>query len=310
MAPLPPPCNPGLGVVYHALAAVAAVRAAHQEGLLQGSTALFSCPCPEALNGLQHGDFRRPAVQDATMLLGAACLDLGLAPPLFVPCVLPGAPSAPAPGPDSTPPDIDWASSPLLRSFLHEFAGTAGARLTLDVFASATSSLTARYFSADPDPCAEGRDAFAQPDWGSSLCPLCHCRHQEFVVLTPPHSAVARALRKAQCDEATGVLVVPYQITAPWWPLATSASLTPSPPNARAFAPCIRWRARRALVNPTGAHLREVAICIFDFRPERGLALAPTCPGALAWCGASCVAARDDLDDNNAFAHHPPHLFT
>ncbi len=33
MAPLPPPGDPGLGVVYHALAAVAAVGAAHQEGL-------------------------------------------------------------------------------------------------------------------------------------------------------------------------------------------------------------------------------------------------------------------------------------
>jgi hypothetical protein len=312
MAPLPPPGDPGLGVVHHALAAVAAVRAAHQEGLLQGRTVLFRSPCPEALNGLQHGEFRRPAVQDAAMLLGAACLDLGLAPPLFVPRVLPGAPSVP--GTDRAPPDIDWdASLPLLRSFLHEFAGTAGARLTLDVFASATSSLTTRYFSADaadPDPCAEGRNAFAQPDWGSSLCPLCHRRHQEFVALTPPHSAVARALRKAQCDEATRVLVVPYQITAPWWPLATSASLTPSSPHARAFAPCICWRARCALVNPTGAHLREVAICIFDFRPEHGRALAPTCPCALAWRGASCVAARDDLDDDTAFAHHSPHLFT
>jgi hypothetical protein len=309
MAPLPPSGDPALGVVHHALAAVAAVRAAHQEGLLPGCTILFRSPCPEALNGLQHGDFRRPAVQDAALLLGAACLDLGLPPPLFVPRVLPQAPGVQ--GPDRASPDIDWdASSPLLRSFLHELAGTSGARLTLDVFASATSSLTARYFSADIDPRAEGRDAFAQPDWGSSMCPLCHRRHQEFVALTPPHSAVARALRKAQCDEATGILVVPYQITAPWWPLATSASLTPSPPHARAFAPCIRWRARRALVNPSGAHLREVAICVFDFRPEHGRALAPTCPGALAWRGASCVAADDDRDDDTAFALHSSHLFT
>ena len=80
MAPLPPPGDPGLDVVYHALAAVAAARAAHQEGLLQGRTVLFRSPCPEALNCLQHGDFLRPAVQDAAMLLGAACLDLGLAP--------------------------------------------------------------------------------------------------------------------------------------------------------------------------------------------------------------------------------------
>ena len=134
------------------------------------------------------------------------------------------------------------------------------------------------------------------------MCPLCHCRHQEFVVLTPPHTVIACALRKAQCDGASGVLVVPYQITAPWWPLATSASRTPSPPGARVFAPCIRWRARRALINPTGAHLREVAICVFEFRPEHGRALASTCPGALAWRGPSCVAAHDDLDDDLAFS--------
>ena len=301
MAPLPPPGDPGLGIVRHALAAVAALRAAHQGGLVQGRSILFRGPCPEALRGLQLGDFRRPAVQDVAMLLGAACLDLGLSPPLFVPRVLPGVGAAP--GPDRAQPDIDWdASAPALRSFLHDLADKEGARLTLDVFASATSSLTARYFSTDADPRAEGCDAFAQPDWGSSMCPLCHCRHQEFVVLTPPHSAVARALRKAQCDEVTGIVVVPHQITAPWWPLVTGASRTPSPPGVRAFAPFIRWRARRALLNPTGAHLREVAICVFDFRPEQGRTLAATCPGALAWRGASCVAADDDLDDDRAFA--------
>ena len=89
---------------------------------------------------------------------------------------------------------------------------------------------------------------------------------------------------------------------APWWPLATGASCAPSPPGARAFAPCIRWRARRALLNPTGPDVRGVATCTFDFRPEHGRAPAATCPGALAWRGASCVAADDDLDDDRAFA--------
>jgi hypothetical protein len=235
------------------------------------------------------------------MLLGAACLDLGLPAPLFLPRAVHRAPAAP--DSHSVAPDVDWdASSPVLRVFLEELADVAGARISLDVFASASSSLAARYFSASQDPRAEGLDAFAQPDWGSSLCPQCHRRHQEFIALTPPHAAVARALRKAQCDEAAGVLVVPYHITAPWWPLATSASRTPSPPGARVFAPCIRWRTRRALTNPTGAHLPEVAICVFDFRPEHGRELAPTCPGTLAWSGASCVAAHDDLDDDLAFS--------
>ncbi len=177
-----------------------------------------------------------------------------------------------------------------------------GARITLDVFASASSTLADRYYSASPDPRAEGLDAFAQPDWGSSLCTFCHRRHQEFVALTPPHATVARALRKAQCDEAVGVLVVPYQITPPCWPLATGASRTPSPAGARIFAPCVRLRARRVLLNPTGAHLPEVDAFVFDFRPDARRELATTCPGALTWHGPSCVAALDDLADDHALS--------
>ena len=85
-------------------------------------------------------------------------------------------------------------------------------------------------------------------------------------------------------------------------PLATtgSASRTPSPAGSRIFSPCLRWRARKALLNPTGAHLREAAICTFDFRPEHRRALAPTCPGAAAWLGtSSCVAALHDLDSDD-----------
>ncbi len=40
----------------------------------------------------------------------------------------------------------------------------------------------------------------------------------------------------------------------------------------------IRWRTCKAALlnlNPTGPHLREAAICVFDLRPENGRDLAP-----------------------------------
>jgi hypothetical protein len=115
------------------------------------------------LSALQHGDFRRPAVQDAALLLGAACLDLGLLAPHFLPRAAHRAPAAP--DSYSVAPDVDWdASSPALRVFLKELADVAGAHISLDVFASASSSLAARYFSASQDLRAEGIEAFAQPD--------------------------------------------------------------------------------------------------------------------------------------------------
>ena len=81
MAPQPPPGDPARDIFFHALAAVITPQAAHHGGgLVLGLTILIRSTCFEALHALQHGDFRRPAVQDAAMLLGPGCLDLGLPP--------------------------------------------------------------------------------------------------------------------------------------------------------------------------------------------------------------------------------------
>jgi hypothetical protein len=295
MAPLPPPGDADHAITLHAISAVAALRVAHHRGLTQGRSILFRGPCSTALECLSHGDPARPAAQDAALLLGAACLDLRLDPPLFVPRTGP-LPLGPAPAPDT-----DWdCSSPELRSFLVELAGRFGATISLDVFASSTTALAPRFFSAEADARAEGVDAFAQPDWGTSLCPHCSSRHQEFIALTPPLTVTARALRKAQCDEACGVMVVPFRVTAPWWPLAANASRTPSPHGSRAFSPFFRWRTALALRNPSGSALPAVAVCVFDFRPDRARLPHTSCPGALAWRGPSCIAAADDASDFQA----------
>jgi hypothetical protein len=231
MAPLPSPGDSDRAVTLHALSAVAALREAHRQptpgppGLVQGRTVLFRGPCSAALDCLSRGDPARPAAQNAALLLGAACLNLGLVPPLFVPRSVPRVRLSAA------TPDIDWdCSTPELRVFLADLAARFGATISLDVFASPSSALTHWFFAEDPNARAEGVDASAQPDsgWGSSTCALCSARHQEFIALTPPFPVTARALRKAQCDEACGVSAVPYQVTAPWWPLASNASTTTS----------------------------------------------------------------------------------
>jgi hypothetical protein len=145
------------------------------------------------------------------LLLGAACLDLDLSQPLFVPR------TGPPPLSPGVEPDIDWdCSTPELRALLVELAGSFSTTISLDAFASSSTALAPRFFSAEADSRAEGVDAFAQPDWGTSVCPHRFTRHQEFLALTPPFTVTAQALRKAQCDEACGVMVVPFRITAPW----------------------------------------------------------------------------------------------
>jgi hypothetical protein len=84
MTPLPS-ADSDLLVVLHSFAATAALAAARDAGLVQGRVLLVRGPCAEALDGLRRGDFRRPAAQDGALLFGAACLDLGLDPPHFVP---------------------------------------------------------------------------------------------------------------------------------------------------------------------------------------------------------------------------------
>ena len=81
---------------------------------------------------------------------------------------------------------------------MHDIAESVGAQFTLDLFDCASSTMAPRYFSDIDDPEEEGVDAFAQPDWGSSVCPVCLVRHREFLALVPPHSAVAQALQKAK----------------------------------------------------------------------------------------------------------------
>jgi hypothetical protein len=178
---------------------------------------------------------------------------------------------------------------------LHDLAHGLGAEITLDVFASERSALVPRFFSADPSDAAEGIDAFCQPSWGCVRCLGCGLLHREFVALTPPHDSVAAALRKAQCDGAAGVMVVPYQSSAPWWPLAMGASTTPSH-SAAAFQPSIKRKCRGLLLHQSGAALPYIAILTFDFRSADSPPTFPPCHAAFA----RPVHAHNPFDFNDA----------
>jgi hypothetical protein len=226
------------------------------------------------------------------MMLGAACLDLELPPPLFLHStgarLGPGLPGAAEP---------DWdASSPLLRATLHDIALSQGAAFTLDPFASASSTMAPRYFSISDDPAAEGVDAFSQPDWGSSVCPACQARHREFLALVPPHLDVAQALQKAKCDQARGVMAIPYQISAPWWPLAMGASRSQDAPDAK-FAPCFKLRADTAILHPSGSSLRHIAVLAFDFLLNDPDSVPQPCEEARAPRGPASHFSAEDSED-------------
>jgi hypothetical protein len=151
ISPPPPPGDPDHVIFRHTLAAIVALQATHHDGLVLGRTVLFRSSCPEALLALQHGDFRRPAVQDAAMLFGAGCLDLGLPPPLFVPCPLPGAGPGPGPSPGLAAADVDWnASSPALCTCSSRAGTSLCAALSAGGFTKFQAGLSRMAFNTAP----------------------------------------------------------------------------------------------------------------------------------------------------------------
>ena len=156
------------------------------------------------------------------MLFLCACLHLSIRQPVVLTTPL-GQFLRPTP-PNASVLAILDSSAPRLRAAARDIASEAGHRLTLDLFASHTNTLTPRYYSAWAEPQAEAQDALSQPDWSQSFCPMCQKNRPDFVYLYPPWELVPAALRKAQCDQAQGILVVPYSANSPWWPSILHAS--------------------------------------------------------------------------------------
>lgn len=79
---------------------------------------------------------------------------------------------------------------------------------SIDLFASRTNSKCQDYVSWHPDPGAIAVDAFT----------VCWSNYHLFYAF-PPFSMVLKTLEKIISDRATGIVVVPYWTTQPWFPI-------------------------------------------------------------------------------------------
>lgn len=80
----------------------------------------------------------------------------------------------------------------------------------IDLFASRLNTKCTKYISWKRDPSAFNVDAFTV-DWGSY-----------YFYSFPPFSLILKCLRKIINDRATGIMVVPYWVSQPWYPLFQS----------------------------------------------------------------------------------------
>jgi hypothetical protein len=246
----------------HALAVLLALHHFGAQSVRLRRQWLIRSQSAEAIHALQHGCSADPVLQDIAMLFQVACMDLQILPPMFL-----LAPSAPAPTPRSDPctsASLADSATPLLHRLISTLAARSRNRISIDLFATAANSFCPRYFSESYEQGAEGQDALSQPSWASSLCPTCALRRPEFVLLFPPFPLIRQAVRKAQCDRAHGIMVVPFATTADWWHTAVSASVPRSHPNRLKPALRIACDPRHVSLqsNPPGYYL---AIIHFDF---------------------------------------------
>ena len=197
------------------------------------------------------------------MLFQAACLELRARRPALLAHA--SGTKVVAPELRTGPPGLD-SSTPALRRILHNAANASGNCFSLDVFASSTDHICARYFSAAVEADSEGCDALSQPNWAQSHCPTCDCTRPEFVLLYPPFNLVKAAVQRARQEQAQGVAVVPYAPNASWWHTLINASQPVWAKDAtlRKLHCCPTYVGNQS--NPLTGHF--IAVIAFDFWAE------------------------------------------
>lgn len=105
--------------------------------------------------------------------------------------------------------DTEWELS---RSAFHDIVLHYGTP-EIDLFATCLNAKCHKYVSWKRDPHAFDIDAFTL-DWGNL-----------YFYSFPPFSLILKCLRKIITDKATGVLIVPYWPSQPWYPLFTSLQI-------------------------------------------------------------------------------------
>lgn len=107
--------------------------------------------------------------------------------------------------------NIEWSlSSDAFVKTCHHFG-----KPSIDLFASRLNAKCKDYYSWKPDPSAIAIDAFVQ-NW-SNL---------KFFAF-PPFKLIGRVLAKMQKDQASGIVVVPYWSTQPWFPQIVRMCIRP-----------------------------------------------------------------------------------
>ena len=94
----------------------------------------------------------------------------------------------------------------------------------IDIFASRLNAKCEKYFSWKPDPNALAIDAFVQ-NWSNLV-----------FYAFPPFKLIGRVLSKIQKDQASGIVVIPYWSTQPWFPQIVRMCVRPPllfPPSPR-----------------------------------------------------------------------------
>ena len=80
----------------------------------------------------------------------------------------------------------------------------------IDLFASRINHKVKPYVAFRPDPCAFAVNAFSL-SW-----------HEYKFYAFPPFCIILKTLQKIAQDRATGLMVVPFWPTQPWWPYFTN----------------------------------------------------------------------------------------
>ena len=79
-----------------------------------------------------------------------------------------------------------------------------------------------RFFALYAEPTAEGVNAFAQPSWAVSHCPACGQWHREFPLISLPRALLPATVAKLRADGVRGIVIVPYVLSDPAWPMGAS----------------------------------------------------------------------------------------
>jgi len=223
--------DPAVQSVREALALLFGLQGLARLIPLSSHQILLRNDCKAALAAFRRGSFRSSALQDIALEYVQLMLSLPAMPALTLF----------APGKILVHEGIDHESragaaalrcsesGPGLRDLVKKLATTLGwGPLTLDLFATASNTLTCRFFSQFPEPLAEYPDALNQPNWGSSTCPNCGQFSRELVFAFPPEHLLPLTLFKAYADRVRGFIVAPLAITQPFWPRLCAASVLPN----------------------------------------------------------------------------------